>query len=318
MSDRISSIQGGNFSQQFGSPVLNKIANGTGVKVFRCIRFTPEGRNHSSPWALKQLNRNAGRMGPVVKERLEKESEILRALDHNNIIKLKIVHGIQESNSSLNLEFGGEVLSKYLQSISSHDVTNFVDNSEQIITDIISALKYLHFDKNILHGDVKTDNVLYDQQKNIAKLCDFGVSLFMVSDSSTDHQFLIRKNFNEVYVGSDLYQPIEVRCRENCSIDEMAITDRCDVWAFGLLLYEMIALKPPYHDEALAKVKEIEFCEESSYDEYLEELIGTQPTLPEETFLNSQEVYHLFQLCAEVDYKLRPNFKDIESLWNSR
>lgn len=43
--------------------------------------------------------------------------------------------------------------------------------------DVASGLKYLHEEKKLLHGDLKSGNVLIKGDFKIAKLCDFGVSL---------------------------------------------------------------------------------------------------------------------------------------------
>lgn len=47
----------------------------------------------------------------------------------------------------------------------------------QVAKDVASALKYLHEDKRILHGDLKSANILILGDFKTAKLCDFGVSL---------------------------------------------------------------------------------------------------------------------------------------------
>lgn len=43
--------------------------------------------------------------------------------------------------------------------------------------DISCALKYLHEEKKLLHGDLKSANVLIKGNFEVAKLCDFGVTL---------------------------------------------------------------------------------------------------------------------------------------------
>lgn len=47
----------------------------------------------------------------------------------------------------------------------------------QVAEDIASALKYLHEEKNLLHGDLKSANILIKGDFETAKLCDFGVTL---------------------------------------------------------------------------------------------------------------------------------------------
>lgn len=42
---------------------------------------------------------------------------------------------------------------------------------------VASALDYLHREKRILHGDMKSGNVLVIGDFKIVKICDFGVAL---------------------------------------------------------------------------------------------------------------------------------------------
>ena len=48
-----------------------------------------------------------------------------------------------------------------------------------VLKDIVRAVNYLHNTANVVHRDIKPQNILLCQdkdQKLVAKLCDFGVS----------------------------------------------------------------------------------------------------------------------------------------------
>lgn len=47
----------------------------------------------------------------------------------------------------------------------------------QVARDVASGLKYLHEEKKLLHGDLKSGNILIKGDFKVAKLCDFGVAL---------------------------------------------------------------------------------------------------------------------------------------------
>ena len=54
----------------------------------------------------------------------------------------------------------------------------------KIETQIIEGLTYLH-DLNIIHGDLKPDNILFTRNGNIV-LCDYGLSEYFVKGKKND------------------------------------------------------------------------------------------------------------------------------------
>ena len=78
---------------------------------------------------------------------------------------------------------------------------------------VAKALHYLHNDKRILHGDIKSGNVLVHGRFEQMKLCDFGVSIFL-NKTLTGAQ-----DTNAFYVGSEPWHPREI-------IDEQIITNK--------------------------------------------------------------------------------------------
>ncbi len=88
--------------------------------------------------------------------------------------------------------------------------------------------------ERVIHRDVKPQNILYDSH-GMVKLMDFGIS--KLADGS------IRTRTNEV-LGSPYYiSPEMIRKKE--------ITERTDVYSLGVVLYELLALRPPFDGETL-------------------------------------------------------------------
>ncbi|KAF5320548.1 hypothetical protein D9611_010681 [Ephemerocybe angulata] len=81
----------------------------------------------------------------------------------------------------------------------------------------------------ILHRDLKPDNVFLDEQNNV-KLGDFGLS-----------KALAQASFANTYVGTPYYMSPEL-------MQEKAYDSKSDIWSLGCLIYELCALKPPFHE----------------------------------------------------------------------
>ncbi|KAG6888618.1 hypothetical protein C0992_008028 [Termitomyces sp. T32_za158] len=81
----------------------------------------------------------------------------------------------------------------------------------------------------ILHRDLKPDNVFLDTADKV-KLGDFGLS-----------RALTQTNFANTYVGTPYYMSPEL-------MQEKAYDTKSDIWSLGCVIYELCALKPPFHE----------------------------------------------------------------------
>ncbi|XP_075698540.1 tyrosine-protein kinase STYK1 isoform X2 [Rhinoderma darwinii] len=97
-----------------------------------------------------------------------------------------------------------------------------------IALQILSALEFLH-ERNLVHGDVAARNVLI-QNNFTTKLTGLGGACDM-------H---LRGNF-------PIRRPAPMKWMSPERLLRLSITEKSDVWSFGILLYEMITLgAPPY------------------------------------------------------------------------
>ena len=163
-------------------------------------------------------------------EKFKNEIELLRKMDHPNIVKL---YEIFESDRSLYLIMeeckGGEVFSKIIERINAKLMYSEKD-AANIIKQVISCINYCH-NKNICHRDLKPENLLYlkdgPEKDNLIKVIDFGLS----------------QNANKLKskVGTAYYVSPEV-LRGN-------YTEKCDIWSVGVILYLLLTGEPPFNGQ---------------------------------------------------------------------
>jgi len=101
----------------------------------------------------------------------------------------------------------------------------------RISVEILKGLAYMH-SKNVLHKDIKSENILFNEKMQI-KLADFGNSTRMDEDT--------KKAEPQEAVGTSYWMAPEI-------IAEQEHDGKVDVWSFGVVLYEMLSGLPPYND----------------------------------------------------------------------
>lgn len=171
--------------------------------------------------AIKHLKSELTR--PDLIERFKREGEALRDLNHPNIVKL--LDTVEElDHHYLIMEYvpGGD-LTRLLN-------TGKLDTEQilQLSIDLSDALTRAHR-LNIIHRDLKPGNVLIAADKTL-KLSDFGVA------HVADKQRVTEANG---IVGTLDYLAPEVLNGEPPDA-------RADIWAFGVMLFEMVAGERPF------------------------------------------------------------------------
>ena len=159
---------------------------------------------------------------------IHKEINILKSLDHPNIIKVyeffkteKYIYIIDE------LCTGGELFDKIV------DVKYFSESvAKNIMKQLFSAMAYCH-EKGIIHRDLKPENILIEssEEKNKdffhIKIIDFGTCEILKKSKLTEQ------------IGTSFYIAPEVL--------RNGYNEKCDLWSCGIILYILLCGSPPFY-----------------------------------------------------------------------
>ena len=107
-----------------------------------------------------------------------------------------------------------------------------------IMRQVLRAVGAAHA-KGIVHRDLKPDNIFLveqDDQRDFVKLLDFGISKMMDGESAIAHTKLTTTG---MVMGTPLYMAPEQAMGT-------AIDHRADIYACGVILYEMLSGRPPF------------------------------------------------------------------------
>ncbi|XP_073529020.1 lymphokine-activated killer T-cell-originated protein kinase [Phyllobates terribilis] len=284
------------------SPFMKKFGYGTGVSVY-LMKRSPKGLSHS-PWAVKKVNKQCDMSSKSLYEtRLNNEARILKNLKHPNIVGYRGLTKAIDGSLCLAMEYGGEKsLNDLIEERSEKSLGPFPAHTIlKVALSMARGLKYLHNDKNILHGDIKSTNVVIKGNFESIKICDVGVSLPLDEN-------MIMSDPEAHYIGTESWKPKE-------ALEEHGvITDKSDIYAFGLTLWEMMTLTIPHFNLPPESSDDDDDDEDDSFDEddfgedaYFEAL-GTRPPLNADELDNSyQRVIELFFMCSSEDPKERPS-----------
>jgi len=170
---------------------------------------------------------------------LRREVQIMKKLDHPNILKLyEVYEDDKQFFLVMELVKGKELFDKIVERgmYSERDASN-------IIFQVVSAVDYLHHN-GIAHRDLKPENLLSagEGENEIIKIADFGFSKSFAGDDA--EKFMTS-------CGSPGYVAPEILTAE--SYDKSV-----DMWSVGVIIYILLSGYPPFYaDSAPALFKKI-------------------------------------------------------------
>lgn len=167
-----------------------------------------------------------------------RELQIMRKLDHCNVVKLKyFFHTMGDRGNSevylhLVLEYIPETLYKIARN---HSRTR--QNLPTILVklymyQLFRSLNYIH-SMDICHRDIKPQNLLLNPETGVLKLCDFGSAKALVTGEP-----------NVAYICSRYYRAPEL------IFGATDYTTKIDIWSAGCVMAELILGEPMFPGES--------------------------------------------------------------------
>lgn len=187
--------------------------------------------------ALKVLNKELSQDKHQL-EQFEKEARAAASIDNPYIIRI-IDYKEADSISFITTEFfQGENLRQKINT-SKLDIETIL----QITGQVASALKAAH-EKNIIHSDIKPENIMIDKN-GLVKILDFGIAKLIERESTESEAAPISSARSETILSSpgttNYMSPEQIRGEE--------IDARSDIWSLGVCLYEMLTSKKTFAEK---------------------------------------------------------------------
>eukprot|EP00745_Piridium_sociabile_P044900 TRINITY_DN95630_c1_g1_i1.p1 TRINITY_DN95630_c1_g1~~TRINITY_DN95630_c1_g1_i1.p1 ORF type:complete len:419 (-),score=35.87 TRINITY_DN95630_c1_g1_i1:241-1497(-) len=210
------------------------------MNMYETIKLVGEG---AYGIVMKGMNRNTNEIVAIKKFKMEKKSDssstlkvterevsLLKTLKHDNIVELKDSF-LKRGRQYLVFEYLEKNLLEVLESSRSGLDS---ETLRWCMYQICSALAFCH-KKNVVHRDVKPENLLVNPETMTVKLCDFGFSRHLDEvDSSPLTDYVATRWYRspELLVGHPNYGK------------------EVDMWAMGCIMGELIDGRPIFPGES--------------------------------------------------------------------
>ncbi|XP_064424391.1 death-associated protein kinase 3 [Latimeria chalumnae] len=231
---------------------------------------------------IKKRRLSSSRRG-VSREEIEREVNILREIQHPNIITL---HDVFENKTDvvliLELVSGGELFDFLAEKESLTE-----EEATQFLKQILDGVHYLH-SKRIAHFDLKPENIMLLDKKVVSpriKLIDFGIA----------HKIEAGNEFKNIFGTPEFVAP-EIVNYEPLGLE-------ADMWSIGVITYILLSGASPF----LGETKQ----------ETLTNISGVNYDFDEEYFSNTSELAKDFiRRLLVKDPKKRMTIRDsLEHPW---
>ena len=249
---------------KLGSYVINGLAgNGCSGTVYTATHIPT-----NKVVAIKEIEKT--------QKNVQQEISIMKMVNHPFIVALFEV--LEDAfNYYLVMEFvEGITLLQYIKEQQSK-IADWV--VKHILCQILSALHYLHQKLNVVHRDLKLENIMLDKYMNV-RLLDFGLSKINKNDEL------------ETSCGSMPYIAPELCLGHKYG-------PSVDVWSFGVIAYALLHKTFPFNDPNVAQFYKKVISNEPYYSPFI-----------------SQDSMRIIKLCLNKNAEERPTVRGlIEESW---
>jgi serine/threonine protein kinase len=164
--------------------------------------------------------------------RFEREAQAAASLSHPNIVAIYRVGRLSNDLPYFIMQYvKGRTMADRIKAKGGLPL----DEARRAIGEVASAVAAAH-QKGIVHRDIRPGNVLYEEDSGRSMLADFGIAAIVASGEMGGSARLTRTG---ELVGDPSYMSPE-------QLMGLEVTERSDVYAIGLLGYELVAGRGPF------------------------------------------------------------------------
>lgn len=203
------------------------------------------------------------------------EAKAASALNHPNVC---VIHEVGESEDGapfLVMEYvAGETLTERVQT-GPLKISTVIDIGLQVADALEAAAE-----KNIVHRDIKSANVIIDKRGRV-KVLDFGLAKQLVNAKGSEALL----NTTQTQLGQVLGTPSYMSPEQALG---KSVDHRSDLFSLGILLYELATAKLPYAG--------------SSFGETINQILHTQPeAIARFNYNSTPEFEYVVRKCMQKD-----------------
>ncbi|MCP4214787.1 MAG: protein kinase [bacterium] len=170
-----------------------------------------------------------------IRQRFINEAKVYKKLDHPNIVKIFDIDTVSIRHKRKDIEIPFLIM----QYVKGYTLKRIVETGEPlkfkralgIVKDILAALDFIHRN-NIIHRDIKPDNIMIVEESGHAVLIDFGLAKDKLNE--------VKLTSGTVTMGTPAYMS-----PEQCT-DSSSVTSQTDIYSLGVVFFEMLTGDTPF------------------------------------------------------------------------